>query len=71
MRANYEVATYIFDVWTWVDGDDIAMLDPKIVSDNTVDARTTVIEIIVCKHDQDCIFSLLALDKHCVSAEEL
>jgi hypothetical protein len=42
-----------------------------IVSDNTVDARTTVIEIIVCKHDQDCIFSLLALDKHCVSAEEL
>jgi hypothetical protein len=54
-----------------VDGDDIAMLDPKIVSDNTVDARTTVIEIIVCKHDQDCIFSLLALDKHCVSAEEL
>ena len=54
-----------------MDGDDIAMLDPKIVSDNTVDARTTVIEIIVCKHDQDCIFSLLALDKHCVSAEEL
>jgi hypothetical protein len=71
MRAEWEVAADIFDVRTWVDGDNVAMLDAKIVSDNTVDARTTVIEIIVCKHDQDCIFSLLALDKHCVSAEEL
>jgi hypothetical protein len=51
MRADYEAAAYIFDVWTWVDGDNVAMLDAKIISDNTVDARTTVIEIIVCKHD--------------------
>lgn len=71
MRADYEAAAYIFDVWTWVDGDNVAMLDAKVISDNTVDARTTVIEIIVCKHDQDCVSSLLALDKHCVSAEEL
>ena len=71
MRADHEVATYVFEFWTWVDGDDVAMLDSKIVSDNTVDARTTVIEIIVCKHNQDCVFSLFALDKHCVSAEEL
>jgi hypothetical protein len=54
-----------------VNGDNVAMLDAKIASDNTVDARTTVIEIIVCKHDQHSIFSLLALNKHCVSAEEL
>lgn len=54
-----------------MDGDNVAMLDTKIISDNTVDACTTVIEIIVCKHDQDRVFSLLALDKHCVSAEEL
>ena len=71
MRADYEVAAYIFDVWTRVDGDNVAMLDAKIISDNTIDARTAVIEIIVCKHNQDRVFSLLALDKHCISTEEL
>jgi hypothetical protein len=66
-----KLQAYIFDVWTWVDSDNVAMLDAKIISDNTVDACTTVIEIIVCKHDQDGVFSLLAFDKHCVSTEEL
>jgi hypothetical protein len=62
---------YIFDIWTWVDGNDVAMFDTEIAADNTVDAGTSVIKIIVCKHDQDGVSSLLSLDKNCVSSKEL
>jgi hypothetical protein len=54
-----------------VNGDDVAMLDTEIAADNTVDAGTSVIKIIICEHDQDGVFSLLALDKNCVSPKEL
>lgn len=63
--------TYIFDIWTWVDRDDVAMLDAEIAADNTVDAGTSVIKIIVCKNYQDGVPSLLALDQDCVSPKEL
>jgi hypothetical protein len=54
-----------------VDRNDVAMLDTEIVANNTVDAGASVIKIIVCKHDQDGVPSLLALDKDCVSPKEL
>jgi hypothetical protein len=54
-----------------VDCDDVAMLDAEIAADNTIDAGTSVIKIIVCKNDQDGVPSLLALDQDCVSPKEL
>ena len=54
-----------------MNGDDVAMLDAEIAADNTVDAGAPIIEIVVCKHDQDGIFSLLAFDKDCVSPKKL
>jgi hypothetical protein len=71
MKQDVAVVTYVFDVWTRVNGDDVAMLDTEVAADNTVDTGASIIKIIVCKHDQDCIFSLFALDKNCVSSKEL
>lgn len=54
--------THIFDVGAGVDGDDVAVLDTQIVAHNTVQAAAAVIKIIVAKHDQNCVLSLLAAD---------
>ena len=70
-KAWLDCSAYIFDVWAWVNSDDIAMLDAEVVADNTVDSRTSIIEIIICKDDQDCVFSLLSFDQDCVSSEKL
>jgi hypothetical protein len=65
------VAAYIFDIWTRVDSDHIAVFDTEIVSHNTVDTRATVIQVIIGQDDQDGISSLLAFDEDCVATEEL
>ena len=65
------VAAYIFDIWTRVDSDHIAVFDTEIVSHNTVDTRATVIQVIIGHDDQDGISSLLAFDEDCVATEEL
>ena len=62
---------YIFDVWARMDSDDIAMLDSEVVSNHSVHACGAIIQIIICKHDQDSVLSLFALDQDCVSSEEL
>ena len=62
--------TYVFDIWTRVDGDDIAMFDSKIVTDNAVHPCTAVIKIILSQNDQDGILPLLALNKDCVTTEK-
>jgi hypothetical protein len=54
-----------------VDGDDVAVLYPKIVANDTVDASGAVIELIVSEHDEDGVLALLSLDEHRVSAEKL
>lgn len=52
-------------------GDDIAVLDPQIVSNHTVDAGTAIIQIVIRQDDQHSIPALLALDQHRVTTEEL
>ena len=54
-----------------MDGDDIAVLDPKVVADDTVQTGAAIIKIIVGKNDEDCVLSLLAPNENCVAAEEL
>ena len=47
------------------------MLDAQVVSHNTVDASTAVIEIVIGQDDEDGVFPLLALDQDCVTTEQL
>jgi hypothetical protein len=54
--------TYIFDVWTWVYSDDVAVLDSQIVANHPVDAGRTIVEVIISQHNQDSVLPLLALD---------
>lgn len=54
-----------------MDGDDIAVLDAQIVPHNAVYAGGAVIQVVVSKHDEDRVLPLLALDQHCVAAEQL
>ena len=43
-----------------MNGDDVAMLDTQVVTDNPVDPNTTIIQLIICKNNQDGVLSLLA-----------
>jgi hypothetical protein len=54
-----------------MDRDDVAVLDPEVVANDSVYAGAPIIEIIVCQHDENCVLALLALDKHGVATEEL
>lgn len=69
-RANL-FQTYIFNIGARVNGDDIAVLHTEVVADNTVDAGTSVIEIIIGQDNQHSVLALLALDQDCVTTEEL
>jgi hypothetical protein len=68
---SVENDTYIFDVRAGVDGDNITVLDPQVVANDSVYPRRAIVEIVVCEHNQDCILALLALDQYGVTAEEL
>ena len=50
-----------------MNSDDIAVFDAQIVADDTVYARATIIQIVVVKHDQNGVFSLLALDQYSIT----
>lgn len=52
-------------------GDDVAVLNTKVVAHDTVDAGTSVIQIIISEDDENGILPLLALDQNCVTPEEL
>lgn len=54
-----------------MDGDHIAMLDPEVVANNTVDASATIIEILVGEDDKHSILPLLSADKNGITTEEL
>jgi hypothetical protein len=47
------------------------MLDAEVVSNNTVDASTAIIEIVVGQDNEDGVSSHLTLDEDCVATEEL
>ena len=63
--------THVFDVRAWVDGDNIAVLHPQVVANNSVYPRGAVIEVVICQHDENCVLALLALDQDGVATEEL
>ena len=63
--------TYVFDVRAWVYGDNVAVLDPQVVANNSVYPRRSIIEVVIGENDQHSVLPLLALDKYCVTAEEL
>src|SRR5689334_8270260 len=63
--------TYIFDIRARVDSDHIAVLDSEVVANDPIYASAAVIEVVISKNDQNGVFSLLALNKDCVTTEEL
>jgi hypothetical protein len=42
--------------------DDVAMLDAKVVADNSVHAGTSIIKVVIGQNDQDSVLPLLAFD---------
>jgi copper homeostasis protein CutC len=54
-----------------VNSDNIAVLDTKVVTHNTVDAGASVIEIVIGEDDQNSVLTLLTLNENCVTTEEL
>lgn len=54
-----------------MNGDDITMLDAQIVPDHTVHPGTSIVQVIISKHDENCVFSLLALDQDGIASEQL
>jgi hypothetical protein len=71
LKENEKVvqATHVFDVRAGVNGNNVAVLDTKVVADNTVDAGLTIFKIVVCENDQDGILALLSLDQNSVATE--
>lgn len=63
--------THVFDVRAGVHGDNVTVLDTKVVANDSVDACASIIEIIIGENDQDSILALLALDEDRVATEEL
>lgn len=47
------------------------MLDPQVVADDSVDARASVVQVVIGENDQDSIFTFLSFDEHCVTSEKL
>ena len=43
----------------------------QVVSHSAVDSGAAIIKVVVCKHNQDGVLSLLALDEDSVATEEL
>lgn len=63
--------THVFDVGARVDGDHVTVLDAEVVADDTVDASTAVIELLVGEDDEHRILSLLASDEDGIASEKL
>lgn len=63
--------TYIFDVWARMNGYDVAVFHSEVVSNDSVDASTAIIEIIVVEDDKDGVLPLLAFHQNRVTSKEL
>lgn len=70
-KAENVCLTYIFDIRAGRDSDHITVLDTQVVANHTVDAGTTIIKVFVGEDNEDCVLSLLAPDKNCVTTEKL
>lgn len=54
-----------------MDGNHVTVLDSQVVTNNSVDASATVIELLVSEDDEDGVLSLLASNQDGVTTEEL
>lgn len=54
-----------------MDSDDIAVLNTKVVTHNTVDTGASVIEIVIGEDNQHSVLALLALNENCITTEKL
>lgn len=69
--SDMNIETHVFDVRARVNGDNVAVLDAKVVTDDTVDASLTIFEIVIGENNQDSVLALLSLDQNGVATEEL
>lgn len=56
------IGTYIFDIGTRMDSNHVTVLHSEVVSNNSVDSGTAIIEIVVGEDNQNGILPLLATD---------
>ena len=61
----------ILDVRTSWHSDNIAQADPEIVADHTIHSDLLVGDSVVRQDDTNCLFALLALEKHGVACEKM
>lgn len=54
-----------------MNGDNIAVLDAKVVANNAVQPGAAIIKVIVGQNNKHGVLSLLASDKDGIAAEEL
>ena len=53
-----------------MDSDNITKTNSDIGTNDTVDASHSVIEIVVCKDDEDSVFSLFSFNEDRITSEE-
>jgi hypothetical protein len=63
--------THIFDVWAWVNSDNIAVFDAEIMSYDTVHTRAPIIQFIICEDNENSVLALLALHENGIATEQL
>lgn len=63
--------TYVFDVWARLDGDHVAVLDPEVVANDSVNASAPIVELLVSEDDENGVFPLLPTNENGVATEEL
>jgi hypothetical protein len=61
----------VFDIGARQNGDHVAVLDTKVVANNSVDAGTAVVKLLVGKDNENSVLSLLASDQDGVAAKQL
>lgn len=54
-----------------MDCDDIAVLHTQVVSNDSVDANTSIIKIVIGQNDKNSVLSLLSAYENCVTTEQL
>lgn len=69
--ASASREAYVFDVGARVNGNDVAMLDAEIMSNHTVHARATIIQVVIGQDDQNCVLAFLSLHQDGVTTEQL
>ncbi len=62
--------TYVFDIWTRIDGNDIAMFDPEIVTNDPIHSCTPVIKVVLREDNEHSVLSLLSFDQDCITTEK-